>query len=160
MTHRYSSCRSACLSAMCRLRDAFEHSTLPHSWQVNTFLGEAPATAKPSSHWSGPRVLPPVDVGPSSLGNTGAIWVCFVFERVARFWSVVYAFCPRELSITAKIFRGIRPCPKLLRAERFATGASTNSGRIRWNVCEVLVAHDWTALYRVSDHCSETGIGF
>ncbi|GJQ73342.1 hypothetical protein Trydic_g13711 [Trypoxylus dichotomus] len=51
MTQRYSSCRSACLSAMCRLRDAFEHNTLPHSWHVNTFLGDAPATAKPSSLW-------------------------------------------------------------------------------------------------------------
>lgn len=46
MMQRYSSWRSACLSAMCRFKDAFEHSTLPHRWHVNTFLGEAPATAK------------------------------------------------------------------------------------------------------------------
>lgn len=67
MTQRYSSCRSACLSAMCRFRDALEHNTLPHSWHVNTFLGDAPATAKPSSLWSGPHVLPPAD--PPSLAN-------------------------------------------------------------------------------------------
>lgn len=40
MTHLYSSCRSACLSATWRFRDALLHSTLPHSWQVNSFFAD------------------------------------------------------------------------------------------------------------------------
>lgn len=40
MTHLYSSCRSACLSATWRFRDALLHSTLPHSWQVNNFFAD------------------------------------------------------------------------------------------------------------------------
>lgn len=42
MIQRYSSWRSACLSAMCRFNEAFEHSTLPHSWHENNFFGEHP----------------------------------------------------------------------------------------------------------------------
>jgi len=40
MTHLYSSCRSACLSATWRFRDALLHSTLPQSWQVNSFFAD------------------------------------------------------------------------------------------------------------------------
>lgn len=40
MTHRYSSCRSACLSATWRFREALLQSTLPHSWQVKSFLAD------------------------------------------------------------------------------------------------------------------------
>lgn len=40
MTHLYSSCRSACLSATWRFRDALLHSTLPQSWQVNNFFAD------------------------------------------------------------------------------------------------------------------------
>lgn len=36
--HRYSSWRSACLSAICLFREAFEHSTFPHSVHENNFL--------------------------------------------------------------------------------------------------------------------------
>lgn len=107
MTQRYSSWRSACLSAMCRFRDAFEHSTLPHSWHVNTFLGDAPATAKPSSLWSGPRVLPPADT---------RLLFTYFFLSLSPFLQlnltisrVTYAICPRELSITAN--HKIRACP-------------------------------------------------
>lgn len=82
MTQRYSSCRSACLSAMCRFRDALEHNTLPHSWHVNTFLGDAPATAKPSSLWSGPHVLPPAD--PPSLANLQLFFFSDNYSYITR----------------------------------------------------------------------------
>lgn len=42
MAQRYSSWRTACLSAMCRLSEAFEQRSLPHSWHENSFLGEFP----------------------------------------------------------------------------------------------------------------------
>lgn len=114
MTQRYSSCLSACLSAMWRLREAFEHRTLPHSWHVNTFLGDAPATtAKPSSLWSrSARVLPPADTRggdhlPLSLSLSFSLILCVLFSPSSN-----HAICPRELSITASLCRAtLRPKP-------------------------------------------------
>ncbi|GBP15997.1 hypothetical protein EVAR_94345_1 [Eumeta japonica] len=77
--HLYSSCRSACLSAMCLFSDAFEHNTFPHRVHVNNFLPENRWKQKtggrplaPSSNgengYRSPRAIVPT--GPTFTGTT------------------------------------------------------------------------------------------